>query len=121
MEQPLLEFDRVTKRFGGTLAVDDVSLSVGAGEILALLTRPADLGALADPQRWSACLGGLKRDPATPVLGATPVTVNGRSAVLVVLPTGESGQVDSVTAVVLNAGCGAADTRPLAEKTLHRP
>ncbi len=37
MEQPLLEFDRVTKRFGGTLAVDDVSLSVGAGEILALL------------------------------------------------------------------------------------
>jgi hypothetical protein len=41
--------------------------------------------------------------------------------VLVVLPTGESGPMDSVTAVVLDAGCGAADTRPLAEKTLHRP
>lgn len=91
------------------------------GEILALLTRPADLGALADPQRWSACLSGLRRDPATPVLGATPVTVDGRPAVLVVLRTGESGPVDSVTAVVLDAGCGAADTRPLAEKTLHRP
>ena len=33
----LLEFDRITKRFGGTLAVDDVSLGLGEGEILALL------------------------------------------------------------------------------------
>ncbi len=34
---PLLEFEALTKRFGGTLAVDDVSLSLGSGEILALL------------------------------------------------------------------------------------
>ena len=34
---PLLRFDRVSKRFGGTLAVDDVTLDLGAGEILALL------------------------------------------------------------------------------------
>ncbi len=34
---PLLEFRRVTKRFGGTLAVDDVSVGVAQGEILALL------------------------------------------------------------------------------------
>ena len=33
----LLEFDGVSKRFGGTLAVDDVSLTLHAGEILALL------------------------------------------------------------------------------------
>ena len=33
----LLEFDAVTKRFGGTLAVDQVSLTLQAGEILALL------------------------------------------------------------------------------------
>ena len=37
MDAPLLEFDRVTKSFGGTLAVDAVSLTVQAGEILALL------------------------------------------------------------------------------------
>ncbi len=40
MEQtgaPLLEFEALTKRFGGTLAVDDVSLALGSGEILALL------------------------------------------------------------------------------------
>ncbi len=34
---PLLQFDAVSKRFGGTLAVDDVTLDVHAGEILALL------------------------------------------------------------------------------------
>ncbi len=36
-ETPLLEFEAVSKRFGGTLAVDGVSLAVRAGEILALL------------------------------------------------------------------------------------
>jgi putative spermidine/putrescine transport system ATP-binding protein len=32
-----LSLDRVTKRFGGVVAVDDVSLAVGAGEFLTLL------------------------------------------------------------------------------------
>lgn len=36
-EPPLLRFARVSKRFGGTQAVDDVSVDVHAGEILALL------------------------------------------------------------------------------------
>ncbi|MEM9439115.1 MAG: sugar ABC transporter ATP-binding protein [Pseudomonadota bacterium] len=34
---PLLLFDRVSKRFGGTLAVHDVTLDLEAGDILALL------------------------------------------------------------------------------------
>ncbi len=34
---PLLAFEAVTKRFGGTLAVDGVSLSLADGQILALL------------------------------------------------------------------------------------
>jgi ribose transport system ATP-binding protein len=34
---PILEFCGITKRFGGTLAVDDVHLEVRPGEILALL------------------------------------------------------------------------------------
>jgi ABC-type molybdenum transport system ATPase subunit/photorepair protein PhrA len=33
----LLRFERVSKQFGGTLAVDDLTLEVRAGEVLALL------------------------------------------------------------------------------------
>jgi ribose transport system ATP-binding protein len=36
-EPSLLAFEGVTKRFGGTLAVDDVSLTLSPGQILALL------------------------------------------------------------------------------------
>lgn len=36
-QQTLLRFEGVSKRFGGTLAVDDVSFDVHAGEVLALL------------------------------------------------------------------------------------
>ena len=36
-EAALLRFDRVTKRFGGTLAIDAISFDVRAGEVLALL------------------------------------------------------------------------------------
>ena len=35
--QTLLRFERVSKQFGGTLAVDDLTLEVRAGEVLALL------------------------------------------------------------------------------------
>ena len=37
MEQRLVAFEHVTKRFGGTTALRDVSLDLAAGEILALL------------------------------------------------------------------------------------
>lgn len=37
MASPLLSFENVTKRFGGTTALSDVSLHLDAGEVLALL------------------------------------------------------------------------------------
>jgi ribose transport system ATP-binding protein len=37
LASPLLSFENVTKRFGGTTALRDVSLTLAAGEILALL------------------------------------------------------------------------------------
>ena len=37
MPSPLLSFENVTKRFGGTTALRDVTLHLEAGEVLALL------------------------------------------------------------------------------------
>ncbi len=37
MTQPVLELNRITKRFGGLTANDDVTLHLNQGEILALL------------------------------------------------------------------------------------
>lgn len=37
LKSSLLEFSHVSKQFGGTLAIDDLSLSMNAGEVLALL------------------------------------------------------------------------------------
>ena len=37
MAEPLLRVDRVCKRFGGLLAIDDASLAVEAGRITALI------------------------------------------------------------------------------------
>ena len=36
-EMPLLKLEHVTKRFGGLVAVDDVSLEIRRGEIIAIV------------------------------------------------------------------------------------
>ena len=38
---PILKLDHITKRFPGVLAVDDVSISVHQGEVVALLGGPS--------------------------------------------------------------------------------
>ena len=37
LKKQIVSVDRVTKRFSSTVAVDDVSVSIGEGEIVALL------------------------------------------------------------------------------------
>ncbi|MGN6506697.1 MAG: ATP-binding cassette domain-containing protein [Tepidisphaeraceae bacterium] len=37
MAQPFIQFDGITKRFGGVLALDHVSLSIAAGEVHGLM------------------------------------------------------------------------------------
>ncbi|CDO08020.1 hypothetical protein C1S82_18155 [Mycolicibacterium cosmeticum] len=101
-----------------TVAHRPAPMPLSRADILALLGRPADLGALAEPQRWAACLRGLRRDPAQPILGATPVTVAGRPAVVVVFPGTRPTDVQAVT---LDTGCDAAHGATLAETTLPRP
>jgi hypothetical protein len=94
------------------------TLALAAPEILGLLGRNPDYGPLDDPVRRASCLTGLGYSGQTRVLGARPVTVDGRPAVLLVLP---ADRPDSLAALVVAANCSAADTGLLANTVVRRP
>jgi hypothetical protein len=86
--------------------------------ILGLLDRSPDYGALSDAARRSSCLIGLGYPASTRVLGAQPVEINGRPAVLLVVP----GNVpDALTAVAVAPNCSSTDTGLLVETVVRRP
>lgn len=84
-------------------------------QILALLRLPPDLGPLVDPQ---ACLNSLNDLAETRILGAAPVSLSARPAVLLVLPAQDPS---AVIAVVVAPDCPAAGTGALARTELARP
>lgn len=84
-------------------------------QILQLLQRPPELGPLHDPQ---PCLNSLDPAVGTRILGATPVALDTRAAVLLVLPAPDPS---SVLAVVVAPDCPAGDTGVLARTELPRP
>lgn len=94
----------------------DIPLS--DAEIVEFLSRPPDYGPLTDPQRLASCLDGLGYSAATPVLGATPLTMYGRQAVLLLLP-GEAPE--AVVALAVESNCNAAHTGLLADTVITRP
>ena len=69
---PVLEVEHLTKRFGGRLAVDDVSFSVEAGEVFGFLgpngagktTTVRMLGTLITPTSGTARVAGVPLAPA---------------------------------------------------------
>jgi hypothetical protein len=87
-------------------------------QILDLLSRPADFGPLADPQRRASCLDGLGFSAATTVLGAQPLNISGMPAVMLLLP---GNAPDAVVAMVVEPNCNAAHTGLLADTTVTRP
>ncbi len=87
-------------------------------QIVGLLTRGPDYGPLADPQRRASCLSGLGYPATAMVLGARPVDMHGRPAVLMVLP---ADTPQSVVALVVAPNCSAAGTELLARTVLTRP
>jgi hypothetical protein len=87
-------------------------------ELLALLTQPPDLAALAAPQRLASCLSGLGYPTSTSPLGARPLAVIGRPGVLVLLPGDMPGRI---RAVVVGPNCNSADTGLLASTVINRP
>jgi hypothetical protein len=84
-------------------------------QILELLLRRPDVGPLRDPQ---ACLNSLDQPAGTPILGAAPVTLGTRPAVLLVLP---AVAPSAVLAVVVAPDCPTAGTGVLARTELSRP
>jgi len=87
-------------------------------EVVGLLSRKPDYGALTDPQRRASCLSGLGYSAATRVLGARPVDMNGRPGVLMVLP---GDTPNAFVTLVVGPNCSSADTGLLAETVVRRP
>lgn len=87
-------------------------------QLVALLSRNPDYGALADPQRRASCLDGLGYSGATRVLGAQPVDMHGQPAVLMLLP-GETPK--RVVALVVKPDCSSAHGGLLANTVVTRP
>jgi hypothetical protein len=87
-------------------------------QILALLDGKPNYGPLADPQRRASCLSGLGYPAGTEVLGAQPMEIAERAAVLLVLSAGTSG---SVTALAVAPTCSSVNTGLLADRVVNRP
>ncbi|MGE2718910.1 hypothetical protein [Mycolicibacterium celeriflavum] len=112
LSQPGLTAERIT------VSRPPPSVPLTGPQLLGLLSTPPEYGPLSDAGRRAACLQGLGRPATTPVLGARPVDMGGRPAVVLLLP----GQApDEMVAMVVDAGCRAAHGELLAETVVKRP
>ena len=101
-----------------TVSARPTVIPLSAAQILGLLDRTPDFGALSDAARRSSCLSGLGYPVSTQVLGAQPIDINGRPGVLLVLP---GDTPDVLTAVAVGPNCSSADTGLLADTVVRRP
>jgi hypothetical protein len=105
-----------------TVSAPPMAIPLSRAEILGLLNRGPDfgplVGPLSDPPRRASCLGGLGYPASTQVLGARPIEINARPAILLVLPA-DTPENLAVFAVAPN--CSAADTGLLASTQVPRP
>jgi hypothetical protein len=101
-----------------TVSRPPASIPLSDQQILALVDRDPDFGALADPRRRAACLSGLGYPATARVLGARPVDIAGHPAVLLVLAGDSPG---SVKALAVAPTCSAANTGLSADRIVDRP
>lgn len=113
---PTSSFGPTAKQITVPRAADAIPLPVP--QIVALLSQAPDYGPLSDAQRRESCLDGLGYAAGTPVLGARPLDMHGRPAVLMLLPGETPG---AVVAKVVEANCSAAHTGLLADTVVSRP
>lgn len=101
-----------------TVSSRATQIPLSAAQILALLGRTPDYGALGDPARRSSCLTGLGFPASAPVLGAQPIEINGLPAVLLVLP---GDTPDALAVLAVSSNCSSADTGLLTDTVVRRP
>ena len=113
---PTLSFGPTAQQITVSRPADTIPLPVP--QIVALLSQAPDYGALSDTRRRESCLDGLGYAAGTPVLGARPLDMHGRPAVLLLLP---GDTPEAVVAKVVDANCSAAHTGLLADTVVSRP
>jgi hypothetical protein len=101
-----------------TVSRPPMTIPLSDQQILALLDDQPDLGPFADPQRRTSCLAGLSYPADARVLGARPIEIAGRPAILLVLPGDTPG---TVTALAVPPTCSSVDTGLLADRIVNRP
>jgi hypothetical protein len=101
-----------------TVSRPPATIPLSDPQILALLDRVPDFGPLSDPQRRASCLAGLGYPADARLLGARPVEIAGRPAVLLLLPGDTPG---AVTALAVAPTCSSIDTGLLADRIVNRP
>jgi hypothetical protein len=94
------------------------SIPLSDQQILGLLDRAPDFGALTDPRHLASCLAGLGYSASTRVLGARPIDITGHPAVLLLLP---GDAPDALKALAVAPTCSAVNTGLSADRTVHRP
>ncbi|MGC2799733.1 MAG: hypothetical protein WA290_25010, partial [Mycobacterium sp.] len=101
-----------------TVSRPPMTIPLSDQQILALLEGQPNFGPLTDPQRRASCLAGLGYPADARVLGARPVDIAGRPAVLLLLPGDTPG---AVTALAVAPTCSAVDTGLSADRIVNRP
>jgi hypothetical protein len=101
-----------------TVSVAPATVPLSGPQIGVLLRKPPDFGALSDTTRRASCLAGLGYPGTAPVLGATPVQINHRPGVLLVLDGDPAGML---TALAVAPNCSSAGTGLLADTAVPRP
>jgi hypothetical protein len=93
-------------------------MPISSRELNALIARSPDFGPLADPKRRAACLSALGYPGSMQVLGAEQVQVDGKPAIVLVLP---GDQPDVIVGLTVAASCSSVNTGLIADTTVRRP
>lgn len=101
-----------------TVSRAPLTIPLSDQQILNLLDNKPDLGPFADPQHRASCLAGLGYPADARVLGARPVEIAGRPAIVLVLTGATPG---TVAALAVPPTCSSINTGLLADRILNRP